>query len=189
MKKYLFVAICFFFFAIANAQKKKSPVKFSSINSVGLITGQSQSVFTVQTINGVKYKNWFSGLGVSLDNYGYRSIPVFADVRRMFGKKKLQPFVYGDAGINFPYYSTALPKSNSYSANKLYNTFYGETGIGISKSISKGINFILSAGYSYKHFRYSQYQKVNYPGPFQPSTPQLYDFYYRRISIKMGLQF
>ncbi len=35
--------------------------------------------------------------------------------------------------------------------------FYGETGIGLSRSINKKTKFILSAGYSYKHFSYLQY--------------------------------
>lgn len=192
MKKCFFLGLCFFILENAKAQKQPK-IKFSSINCVGFLTGQSQTMFTLQTVNGLKYKTWFAGLGASFDNYGYRSIPTFIDIRKAFGNKSWQPFIYSDAGINFPLYSSALPrKSNGQDAYRLKNTFYEESGIGISKSISKEIKFIFSAGYSYKHFRYLQHNYY-FPDPlggptlFDPN--QQYDFYYRRISVKMGLEF
>jgi hypothetical protein len=149
----------------------------------------------MQTINGIKYKTWFAGLGASLDNYGYRSIPAFVDVRKTFGNKTWQPFIYADAGINFPIYSSALPRKQwGNDAYKFYNTFYGETGIGLSKSINTTTKFILTIGYSFKHFSYLQYNysPFMYPiliGNSYPFYTSQYDFYYRRLSIKMGLQF
>ncbi|MDE3144642.1 MAG: hypothetical protein KGL19_10840 [Bacteroidota bacterium] len=191
MKKYIFIITVLFILANnIDAQQKRSPVKFSSINSVGFLNGQSQTSFTLQSINGIKYKTWFAGLGASLDNYGYRSIPAFVDLRKTFGNKVWQPFIYADAGINFPLYSSALPRKQwGNDANKFYNTFYGETGIGLSKPINTKTKFILSFGYSYKHFSY-----LNNPWAWNtgwPSSSYLsqYDFYYRRLSIKMGLQF
>lgn len=198
MKKYIFITTSLFIFAgIVNAQEKKSLLKFSSINSVGFLNGQSQTTFTMQSINGVKLKTWFVGLGASLDTYGYRSIPAFVDVRKSFGNKAWQPFLYADAGINFSLYSNALPrKQNSNDAYKFYNTFYGETGVGLSKSINNKTKFTLSAGFSYKHFSYLQYNYYYYPMTLQGASMQTpsvnaaqFDFYYRRISIKMGLEF
>ncbi len=198
MKKYIFAFICLLLFAgIIHAQQKKSLFKFGSINSIGLLNGQSQTIFTMQTINGIKYKTWFTGLGASLDAYGYRSIPAFVDIRKTFGNKTLQPFVYADAGINFPLYSNALPrKLYGSDAYKLYNSFYGETGIGISRKINNKLKFVISAGYSYKHFSYLQYNRYYYSGPvllvqYPPymNNNTQYDFYYRRLSVKMGLQF
>ena len=198
MKKYMLITICLFIFAeMVSAQQKKSSFKFSSINSMGLVSGQSQTTFTMQTINGVKYKSWFTGVGISLDNYGYRSIPVFVDIRKSFGNKEWQPFIYADAGINFSLYSSVMPKQqNGIDANKFYNTFYGEGGIGLSKPINNKTKFILSVGYSFKHFSYLQYNNYYYtPVLITPYTfvssynTSQFDFYYRRLSIKMGLEF
>ena len=190
------LSLCFFSIMV-NAQQKASTLKFSSINSIGLLNGESQSTFTMQTVNGIKYKSWFTGLGVSLDNYGYRSIPVFVDVKKCFVSKEWQPFIYADAGINFPLSSNALPKKqNGLDAYKLYNTFYIGTGIGVSKSINNKARFVLSVGYSFKHFSYLHYNSYYYTPTVIYSYMQAasyniskYDFYYRRFSIKMGLEF
>ncbi len=67
MKKCILITTCLFILTgIVDAQEKKSALKFSSINSVGLLSGQSQTSFTMQTINGVKYKTWFTGIGQAL---------------------------------------------------------------------------------------------------------------------------
>ncbi|OIR05426.1 hypothetical protein GALL_124770 [mine drainage metagenome] len=194
MKKYIFIITALFILVNnSHAQQKKSAIKFSSINSVGFLNGQSQTSFTMQTINGIKYKTWFAGLGASLDNYGYRSIPAFVDVRKTLGNKTWQPLMYADAGINFPIYSSVLPRKQwGNDANKFYNTLYYETGIGLSKSINTKTKFILSVGYSFKHFSYLQYYNlfmspIIWGSGYNYSSQ--YDFYYRRLSIKMGLQF
>ncbi len=196
MKKYIFATLLLFILSgIIHAQQKKSAARFSSINSIGLLSGQSQTTFTMQSINGIKYKSWFAGLGAGLDTYGYRSIPAFADIRKSFGKQSWQAFVYADGGINFPLYSSELPrKLYGNNAYKLYNTFYGEAGIGFNKPITKKTTFILSAGFSYKHFSYLDYNYYNSPfifivGGTQAPQSSEYNFYYRRIAVKMGIAF
>lgn len=188
----LFIAALLFLTGTLTAQNKQGSLKFSSINNVGLITGESQTIFTMQSINGIKFKSWLAGLGAAYDTYGYRSIPAFIDIRKKFGNKSWQPFIYGDAGINFPLYSADLPrKQNGNDAYKFYNSFYGEAGLGISRSISHGTTFNLSAGFSYKHFSYLQYTYYNYLNvfPLTSAANSQFDFYYRRLSIKMGISF
>lgn len=187
MLKYIFITTGLLIFTgIVNAQKKKSFVTFSSMNSIGFLTGQSQSIFTIQSINGIKYKTWFAGLGASMDRYGYQSIPVFADIRKTFGHNAWQPFVYADAGCNYPIYSDLLPrKEGGNDAYRFYHTFYGETGVGLEKAINTKTAFMFSAGFSYKHFRYLQY---DFPNPiYQTSPATQFDFFYRRLSVKMGI--
>ena len=187
MKKYIFIAAGLLTLTgTVNAQKKKSIVKFNSMNSIGFLTGQTQSIFTIQSINGIKYKTWFAGLGASMDRYGYQSIPVFADIRKSFGNKAWHPFVYADAGINYPIYSALLPRKESGNdAYRFRHTFYGETGVGLEKAISTKTTFMFSAGFSYKHFSYLQYGVQN--PIYQNSSATLFDFFYRRLSIKTGV--
>lgn len=190
MKKYIFcIWILLILVCTIHAQPKKSVFKFSSINSIGLLSGEIQNKFTLQTINGLQYKSWFAGVGASLDNYGCRSIPAFIDLRRTFGHSKWQPFVYIDGGINFPLHSTDL-ESNWGSTYKIHNTFYGEAGSGVSRKLNKRLQINFSIGYSYKHLSYLQYNNDYYNMYFPTSTTSTqYNFYYRRIAIKTGLQF
>jgi len=111
MKKDIFITTGLLILGgMVSAQEKKTFFKFSSINSIGFFKGQLPTTFTMQSINGIKYKTWFAGAGVGLDTYGYQSIPVFADIRKTFGNKPWQLFVYGDAGMNYPIYSPAFPR-------------------------------------------------------------------------------
>lgn len=175
-------------------QGKKHSLKFSSINSIGLLSGEIQNKFTLQTINGLQYKSWFAGLGASLDNYGYRSIPAFIDIRKTFGHKEWLPFVYIEGGLNFPLYSSDLPRKwGSVDAYKLHNTFLGEAGAGIRRKLNKRLQFEFAIGYSYKPFSYIQYNNYYIVNPVSSYIPYpintQYNFYYRRIAIRSGLQF
>jgi hypothetical protein len=101
MKQILFTAIIFLAFGnCANAQKKR--LKFSSINQVGILKGSSDQTYQFQTINGVKYQTWFAGVGVGLEEYYLKTIPLFVDVRKSLFLDKASPFVYANLGASFP---------------------------------------------------------------------------------------
>ena len=194
MKKYIFFTIILLAVVCKiQAQKNKHALKFNSINNIGLLSGEMQNKFTFQTINGLQYKSWFAGVGAALDNYGYRSIPAFIDLRRTLELNEWQPFVYIDGGINFPLYTSDLPRKwGSTDAYKLQNTFYGEAGAGVKRKLSKRLQFDFSIGYSYKHFIYMQYYypiTINLSSYLPSPIITQYDFYYDRIAIKTGLQF
>ncbi len=61
----------------SSAYTQKSKVKFNSLNMFGVAAGESRPSGLFQTVNGVRYKNWFAGIGAGLDYYSYRTIPVF----------------------------------------------------------------------------------------------------------------
>src|ERR1700730_9491831 len=75
--------------------------KFHSVNQAGLLQGESVKAFHLQSVNGFQRNNLFAGLGVGLDYYQYKSVPLFAEVIKYFGKTKNQFFVYANAGVNF----------------------------------------------------------------------------------------
>lgn len=172
------------------SQKKAKPV-FTSINSVGAVWGSSQNVIVLQTINGWSYDKWFTGLGISFDSYGAQSTPIFIDVRRStFNSKNI--FVYTNAGINIPWRTTNFPKKYSWNnedAFKLNNTFYGELGIGYKKLIANKSFFVVSLGYSYKHFSYVEQNVQTWgTGGASGKVDFDYDFYYKRIALRLGVQ-
>ncbi len=192
MKKYLLIAACL----VAGYLHAQS-FRYSSILNTGLTIGTEHPGITMQTIHGVRHKSWFAGIGTGYDNFGYKSIPVFADVRKTFGSSaKWKPFVYADAGLNIALndhvYPSKLPYSDGQPLYDLYNTFLGEAGLGISTSLGGSKRLSFSAGYSYKHFSYLEHYYYFYvdPGPGYGFPPYgKHDIDYNRLAIKVQVQF
>src|SRR5664279_2733207 len=122
---------------------------FQSIANVGLLEGQTGSAFQLQTINGARYKSWFAGVGLGLDFYRFRTIPLFLDIRKEFGKSINKLFVYADGGISYSWV-TDTEKTSYWTNNQFHNGFYTDLGLGYKSSIGKNSALVVSLGYSYK---------------------------------------
>jgi len=81
MKKILIFFLLMQLTAVLPAQQKP---RFSTQNMVGLLVGGSDNAPQVQTINGLAYRNWFTGVGAGIDWYYQRSIPLFLSANRFF---------------------------------------------------------------------------------------------------------
>src|SRR5580698_558321 len=92
----------------AQQPQNKNAWCFQSINNIGLIIGQKDAAFDLQTVNGFRYKSMFGGVGVGLDYYGFRSVPLFADLRKYFGSNKNAFFIYEDCGVNFAWLKNSI---------------------------------------------------------------------------------
>lgn len=46
--------------------------------------------------------SWSAGVGAGMDFYRFRSVPIFLQGRKSFGKRKSKPFALASAGINLP---------------------------------------------------------------------------------------
>src|SRR5664279_970813 len=102
--RFWFLFLIFLGFAFCSAaQEGKTNMRwnFRSIINLGLLEGQAGSAFQLQTLNGVQSNSWFAGLGIGLDYYRYRTIPLFLEIRKEFGKQQNKPFVYMDGGMSF----------------------------------------------------------------------------------------
>ena len=146
------LAIMTIYFSALFAQQKiiSRPFRFHSINNVVLLEGQAGSALQLPTINGAQYKSWFAGVGIGLDYYRYRTIPLFLDVRKEFGKRSNKLFIYEDAGMNFYWERDTYAKQFPVD-DKFKNGFYGETGVGYKLKLNQRINLLFNAGYSYKN--------------------------------------
>ncbi len=185
----IITASFFFLHAAGQSSAPKEKMHFSSTNTLGLLVGGSGEGAAVQTINGVRYKSWNFGIGTGIDWYGIRSIPLVADVRRSFTNKKYKPFVYGNAGINFPWesgYGYSVGFSSIETSYK--NAFCGELGLGYKVSLKNQTAITMSAGFSYKEIKVQETNIVSGIPGFSKST-SLYEYYYRRIAIRMGFSF
>ena len=132
---------------ISSAQKNTltGQWQFHSINNLGLLEGETGSAFQLQTINGAQYKSWFAGVGIGLDFYRFRTIPLFVDIRKEFGKSNNKLFVYSDMGINFSWV-TDQQKTSNVENDKFGNGFYGDWGFGYKVLVHKKNNLLLSLG-------------------------------------------
>lgn len=177
------------------AQQKNSTrlFQFHSINNVGLLKGQAGSAFQLQTINGAQYQSWFVGAGIGLDYYRYRTIPLFVDVRKEFGKANDKIFVYANAGVDF-YWKRDKDAKQFYYDDKFRNGFYGEAGFGYKVRISHKRFFVMGGGYSYK--KLTEEGGSGYFGP----TPNIYfagptnnnekiNYNLNRLVLKAGIEF
>ncbi len=179
---------CLFLTQHIKAQGNKKSIHFTSINSVGLLNGQISSTFAMQTINGISYKKTSIGLGVGIDNYGYRTIPVFVDLRKSFGNNEIKPLVFADFGIGYPIKTDNSPEqwSSEFSNTITKNSFCGEWGVGIEKAIGSS-SFFVTASYSYKKYAYTHNIYWAY-GPSGTNQARQ-DYHYNRIALRMGYRF
>jgi hypothetical protein len=197
-RKHIYVAfLCILTGLEATAQQARPRLRFHSINQVGILEGSSNGAFQAQTINGVQYKSWFLGVGVGLDDYRYRTIPLFADVRKEFGKSRNRLFVYADAGVHFAHL-TNNQKNEFIQGGKFSKGFYGDGGLGYRVGIGRRSAMLISAGYSYEHFRETSPSYVFFPPSYviiptplnyNPYPNDRYDYYLHRLTLKIGLEF
>jgi hypothetical protein len=184
----LFIAVSIFSFG----QKKDPVYKFHSINNISLLNGDNEVSAGLQSVNGIQKGNLFAGIGVGLDYYLYRSVPLFADVRYEFGKSRNKFFGYLDGGINFDWV-----QENSYSnpifiwdgagnLGEFHNGVYTETGMGYLVANKKGGGLALSLGYSYKTLK----ETISYPDwRTQETFTDIYRYNLNRIAVKVGWKF
>lgn len=169
------------------AQKNK--IKFNSINTFELISGQSPSSFGFQTVNGIRFSNWYSGIGIGVDKYKYKTLPLFVDVRKFFGAEK-KAFVYGDIGYNFPMKNKPEKEIYYYRSYHFTGGIYTDIGMGYQFHLYKNNSLLFGLGYSYKKLESKIGGVVNYcPNIGCPVDYSKYEFSYGRIILKAGMVF
>ncbi len=190
----LFIITALSFITIATTAQNK--IIFSSQNYVGLLEGEHGSGFQLQTINGIKYKTWFAGLGTGIDWYYHRSIPAFLSLNKDFYKRGNRNFYAAVVGgINFPWKDDKNNNEWGYTIVKSSPGFYGEAGLGYKIGISKKNDAILlQLGYSYKHVSEKVKTPIYYMYPpvydFQGSSlTNRLDYRLQRLSLKIGWNF
>ncbi len=161
--------------------KKEGTMHFKSILQPGILIGQKNSLpaFQVTTINGLKYKTWFGGIGAGIDYYGgKRSIPLFINLQKDIALKPVTWFLFASAGYNLPWLKEGerLTYMQGYSATA--GIFY-EAGLGYKFSR----HFGFSTAYSVKQFK----ESYTYNCYWCEFTAPLVDTHtYRRLSIKFN---
>jgi len=183
------VAVC------ASAQEKSSSVPkvkkcscgFSSITQGGLAAGESLPQGLVQSISGIRYKEWFAGIGGAVDFYHFRTIPVFIDLRRYLTEKITTPFIYVDGGVNLPWIMEH--EKPSYSREDFKAGWYFDAGLGYRLALSGRHGILLNVGYSEKNLNSRRWMTTSYC-PVEPCPDsESFNYTFKRYVFKLGWQF
>lgn len=164
------------------------PPKFSfaSYNGTGILLGQNNPHLSLQTVNGVQYGPWFAGVGLGIDYYYMRTIPVFIDLRRLIIPKK-NLYLFADAGVNYPYIKKQREDEMWYKSD-YQQGMYLDGGVGYLFSTDKQTGFF-SIGYSSKRLRETVEHAYIWGPPNMPVQKDKLRYQFNRISIKAGLRF
>ncbi len=166
------------------------PCHFKSFVSVGAIGGQHEIKTMTQLSGGVTYDQgmFYTGIGVGIDPYRFNSVPLFADVRINFGKKK-NGFVYGNLGYNIPYDNNSEENPFAFKiTDRFHGGVYTDAGIGYRLRVKGKGRLLLSAGHSYK--RISNVQTTRYIWcPTCDIEKFTYRYSFNRIVAKLSLEF
>jgi len=126
MKKHF---LGFIFFAASCSLHAQNKVAFSTQNYVGLLIGGSDNSPQLQTINGIRFNKWFTGIGTGIDWYYQRSVPVFLSLERGFRvTPKKNIYFSSGAGINFPWRNNIYNDWNWWSVSEAKNGLYCNAG-------------------------------------------------------------
>jgi hypothetical protein len=188
--KIYFILLLLFLANISYAQDttQKKKLQYFGIHQVSLLAGSSGEKIGVLTTNGVRFGNWHTGISTGIDWYGIRSFPLLASVHKAFGKAQHQPFIYGSAGIEFPWMEDyTVSFGNGQTTYDFRNGKSGEAGVGYFINLKNKTALSLSAGFSYKEMQMHEEGGI---GGFAGNIPvnRYYKYYYRRIAIRVGIK-
>ena len=188
--------IIVFFFALAfakisSAQQAEKPkqkscgCKFTSINQIGMVAGEANDSYQLQTVNGVSYRTWMVGAGIGIDGYRYRSIPVFLQLRKEFSLSSNALFIYNDIGLNYPWVKDE--QKHFYGPSDYGNGVYYDGGLGY-KLVLKKQSLLFSSGFSLKEMSENRSSTTcPFVGPCFENK-DVYHYSLKRLSFKVGLQ-
>jgi hypothetical protein len=190
--KYFFLVLLMPVALVSFGQKKNAAYKFHSINNISLVNGDNGVSAGLQSINGFQKDNLFAGIGLGLDYYRYRTVPLFADLRYEFGKTKNKFFAYADVGVNLEwveenyYVGPIFIWEGSSISSEFHNGAYTDLGLGYMIGTKKGGGLVLSLGHSYKSLK----KTISYPDwRTQETITDVYNYNLNRIFLKIGWKF
>jgi hypothetical protein len=134
--------------------------KYRSDNYAGLSAGQWGNYGLLQTVHGVYNGPWFIGAGAGLDNYRFRSVPLFLSVTRDLPVPAIKRgglFVNLDGGTNLPWYKRTVEPYAGFTESKCHAGAWWSAGVGYKWKLSPAAGsrkaLLLSVNYSEKRLK------------------------------------
>ena len=184
---FLFVLVSVLAVSTTNAQLKNG---FASNNYVGLLEGDDGSAFQVQTINGYRFKGWFAGIGLGLDYYKIRSVPLFVSMKKDFSLKNRGFYVTLDGGTSFAWVKDDNQNRwDSYISREWQPRLFWGSGLGYRLGLKNRDAVLLNLGYSFKRMHEVREIPTMCLNPPCPTTEEKYDYQLKRVSLRLGYEF
>jgi hypothetical protein len=181
------IIIALFFPVLSFSQANSSHARIHTIVSIGAIGGESTVKPIAQLSSGLSFDRWFTGIGTGVDQYNFKSIPLFADLRMNFGKTR-SGFLYANGGYNFPYDNKSKNLGYGEADSHMYGGFYMDAGIGYRIRLNSSHRLLFSAGYSQKRIN----DRIGYSLIYCPTCREedVYTYHYTmgRIVSKISLE-
>lgn len=156
------------------------------IVSAGVLGGEAEPAPVAQLSTGLAFGRYYAGAGIGLDQYRFRSMPLFADLRVGLGRTQ-SLFLYGNAGHNFSR-EKGDAANNFLIRDKYFGGFYMDAGAGYRFALGRWSCLLFSAGYSRKNMRNEQTTRTWCFTGDCPDIHTTYQYKMGRIAIKLSLE-
>lgn len=140
-----FFILCFLY---GNTQRNTANVRLTYEGWVeaGILAGPRGCYGQYLLTNGITFRKWYTGVGTGIDEYYWRSVPLFLTIRKKWGTKQGGWFTSGKGGLNI---STKKAVSHTGSVEYKNGSFLG-WDFGYDFKLAKHFGLLLSAGYEWK---------------------------------------
>jgi hypothetical protein len=167
------------------------------IADAGPVWGGYEVSGDVRLQGGMKMNGWLIGAGASYDPYRFRTLPIYAQGRKMFGRGKSKPFVLGSIGANIILeqdqngtniitpFSAPWPELNY----RYTNGIYAEGGIGWAFRTTKKWGFNFSFSYTHKTNSEKYDARVWAGNNEMETTTSENKYLMNRLAFRVGIQF
>ncbi|WP_343670330.1 hypothetical protein [Chitinophaga sp.] len=166
---------------------KITPDGFYNIDEAGLqFSDRKGSVW--RCIVGYRFAYQYQvGVGIGLDDYQARSVPVFGDLRYDFSKAERTFFSYAGAGKAIPWLTRKQwGLQNSKEPDKNIAGTYVHAGLGYKFRWRYNSSFHISAGYAYAAFK-TKNAILDWQTQAPLGTFTTTDYSFSRVTVMMGI--
>ena len=172
----------------APAQDKKEKKIFASQISTGIVEGEQGTSFHIETLNGVRYKTWFGGIGAGLDYYYIRSVPVYLSATKYLSPRNHSFYIQGDVGLNFAWENDQMATWNEVSS-EFKPGVYWNGSVGFATGLDKKNSFTFGLGYSHKSLKEVKEIAIMCFSPPCENSFETYKYNLKRLTLRLGWQF
>ena len=175
------------------AQEQTDAKKIQVTGGVSLMNGTSQVGAQLSAQVGVEFsKGWTAGMGSAIDYYYFRSVPVFAEVKKYFGNGPRRLFAFAATGVNIAW-PTDEDQMNTSGWNIIgKNDFdlgmYADIGIGYTLYNRHQRGLFTGLGYSVKTMSESHTEQI-WNGFTTSQAQRKTDYTFNRVLIRIGYKF
>lgn len=184
-----FSFVIFFTLISCNTFSQQKKLKFTSINTIGVIHGNAGEFANLQSINGVSKNKYFAGIGLGVDWYKYKSVTATAEVRNYLLKEK-NFGVNAGIGYNFPFNNK--PDFNvvsTYYTPTFAGDLYTNAGLFYEFRFLKKYRGVINPGFTIKKMTLTTKDVSPCLVPPCPETVNKYHYNFQTLSIKTGVIF